>query len=315
MQLKCRLKECRRIGSHFENLAVNFLALVKVSIIQRIPSILFPDRAWARLVFWINPGNSPSLFHCPMHPRRLCLHPCAFLLEEPDPPVHFISGSVLQALSEEAPAEAEAPALLWRAPAPRYNENRKQANHQTDPHTRLSLLTAATRSRRDPRKHTRRSTTCPGSHSRSIWFCLPAATPSAPRHGDVPTAHSAPRVGAPQLASQPASGTRSLRPTRRCRAHRTSIPSPCRRPPGRRSRGGARDGNHGRERASASGVGAGRSRQVLDIGKCRCQPVGVPLTERGCWLVKPLPCLVRGPMCVPTASRGGEQRNSGCHPA
>jgi len=85
------LKECRRIGSHFEKLAVNFLALVKVSIIQRIPRILFPDRAWALLVFGINPGNSPSLFHCPMHPRRLCLHPCAFVLEEPDPPPQYIS--------------------------------------------------------------------------------------------------------------------------------------------------------------------------------------------------------------------------------
>jgi len=39
------LKECRRIGTRFEKLAVNFLAMVKASIIQRILRILFPDRA------------------------------------------------------------------------------------------------------------------------------------------------------------------------------------------------------------------------------------------------------------------------------
>ena len=39
------LKECRRIGTRFEKLAVNFLAMVKVSIIQRILRIRFPDRA------------------------------------------------------------------------------------------------------------------------------------------------------------------------------------------------------------------------------------------------------------------------------
>ena len=39
------LKECRRIGTRFEKLAVNFLAMVKASIIQRILRILFSDRA------------------------------------------------------------------------------------------------------------------------------------------------------------------------------------------------------------------------------------------------------------------------------
>jgi transposase len=39
------LKECRRVGTRFEKLAVNFLAMVKASIIQRILGILFSDRA------------------------------------------------------------------------------------------------------------------------------------------------------------------------------------------------------------------------------------------------------------------------------
>jgi len=39
------LKECRRLATRFEKLAVNFLAMVKVSIIQRILRILFSDRA------------------------------------------------------------------------------------------------------------------------------------------------------------------------------------------------------------------------------------------------------------------------------
>ena len=39
------LKECRRIATRFEKLALNFLAMVKVSIIQRILGILFSDRA------------------------------------------------------------------------------------------------------------------------------------------------------------------------------------------------------------------------------------------------------------------------------
>lgn len=38
------LKECRRIGTRFEKLAVNFLAMAKVAIIQRILRILFSDR-------------------------------------------------------------------------------------------------------------------------------------------------------------------------------------------------------------------------------------------------------------------------------
>ena len=39
------LKECRRIATRFEKLAVNFLAMVKVSIIQRILRALLSDRA------------------------------------------------------------------------------------------------------------------------------------------------------------------------------------------------------------------------------------------------------------------------------
>ena len=39
------LKECRRIATRFEKLAVNFLAMAKVAIIQRILRILFSDRA------------------------------------------------------------------------------------------------------------------------------------------------------------------------------------------------------------------------------------------------------------------------------
>lgn len=39
------LKECRRLATRFEKLAVNFLAMVKASIIQRILRILFSDRA------------------------------------------------------------------------------------------------------------------------------------------------------------------------------------------------------------------------------------------------------------------------------
>jgi len=39
------LKECRRIATRFEKLALNFLAMAKVAIIQRILRILFSDRA------------------------------------------------------------------------------------------------------------------------------------------------------------------------------------------------------------------------------------------------------------------------------
>lgn len=39
------LKECRRIGTRFEKLAVNFLAMLKVAIIQRYIRIGFSDRA------------------------------------------------------------------------------------------------------------------------------------------------------------------------------------------------------------------------------------------------------------------------------
>ncbi len=39
------LKECRRIATRFEKLALNFLAMVKVAIMQRYLKLLFPDRA------------------------------------------------------------------------------------------------------------------------------------------------------------------------------------------------------------------------------------------------------------------------------
>jgi transposase len=39
------LKECRRIGTRFEKLAVNFLAMMKLAMIQRCLRIVFSDRA------------------------------------------------------------------------------------------------------------------------------------------------------------------------------------------------------------------------------------------------------------------------------
>ena len=39
------LKECRRVATRFEKLAVNFLATVKVAIMHRYLNILFSDRA------------------------------------------------------------------------------------------------------------------------------------------------------------------------------------------------------------------------------------------------------------------------------
>jgi transposase len=39
------LKQCRRIATRFEKLAVNFLAMAKVAIVQRILRILLSDRA------------------------------------------------------------------------------------------------------------------------------------------------------------------------------------------------------------------------------------------------------------------------------
>ena len=39
------LKECRRIGTRFEKLAVNFLGMMKLAIIQRYLRVLFSDRA------------------------------------------------------------------------------------------------------------------------------------------------------------------------------------------------------------------------------------------------------------------------------
>jgi transposase len=39
------LKECRRIGTRFEKLAINFLAMMKLAMIQRCLKITFSDRA------------------------------------------------------------------------------------------------------------------------------------------------------------------------------------------------------------------------------------------------------------------------------
>ena len=39
------LKECRRIGTRFEKLAINFLAMMKLAMIQRCLKISFSDRA------------------------------------------------------------------------------------------------------------------------------------------------------------------------------------------------------------------------------------------------------------------------------
>ena len=39
------LKECRRIGTRFEKLAINFLAMMKLAMIQRCLRIAFSDRA------------------------------------------------------------------------------------------------------------------------------------------------------------------------------------------------------------------------------------------------------------------------------
>lgn len=39
------LKECRRLATRFEKLAVNFLAIVKVAIVERYLKLAFSDRA------------------------------------------------------------------------------------------------------------------------------------------------------------------------------------------------------------------------------------------------------------------------------
>lgn len=38
------LKECRRIGTRYEKLAINFLAMMKLAMIQRTLKLLFSDR-------------------------------------------------------------------------------------------------------------------------------------------------------------------------------------------------------------------------------------------------------------------------------
>ena len=39
------LKECRRIGTRFEKLAINFLALVKLAMVKRTLKLVFSNRA------------------------------------------------------------------------------------------------------------------------------------------------------------------------------------------------------------------------------------------------------------------------------
>jgi len=39
------LKECRRIGTRFEKLAINFMSMLKVAMIQRYLKLEFSDRA------------------------------------------------------------------------------------------------------------------------------------------------------------------------------------------------------------------------------------------------------------------------------
>ena len=39
------LKECRRIGTRYEKLAINFLAMVKLAILERYLRLAFSDRA------------------------------------------------------------------------------------------------------------------------------------------------------------------------------------------------------------------------------------------------------------------------------
>jgi transposase len=42
------LKECRRIGTRFEKLAIRFVAMFKLAMIQRYLKLLFSDRAWQK---------------------------------------------------------------------------------------------------------------------------------------------------------------------------------------------------------------------------------------------------------------------------
>ena len=39
------LKECRRIGTRFEKLAINFLAMVKIAMVKRTLKLVFSNRA------------------------------------------------------------------------------------------------------------------------------------------------------------------------------------------------------------------------------------------------------------------------------
>ncbi len=39
------LKECRRIGTRFEKLAINFLAMIKLAMIERALRLVFSNRA------------------------------------------------------------------------------------------------------------------------------------------------------------------------------------------------------------------------------------------------------------------------------
>ncbi|TMQ70380.1 MAG: hypothetical protein E6K81_12760 [Candidatus Eisenbacteria bacterium] len=43
-QCVCWLKECRRLGTRFEKLAVNFLAMIHLAFIERYLRVAFSDR-------------------------------------------------------------------------------------------------------------------------------------------------------------------------------------------------------------------------------------------------------------------------------
>ena len=54
-----RLKECRRIGTRFEKLAISFLTMLKLAMIQRYINLAFPKRA----------SSGPTLCPCPTDAR------------------------------------------------------------------------------------------------------------------------------------------------------------------------------------------------------------------------------------------------------
>lgn len=60
------LKECRRIGTRFEKLAINFLAMMKLAVIQRCFKMAISDRAWQRLRPPRPDGIPPAGFRPPL---------------------------------------------------------------------------------------------------------------------------------------------------------------------------------------------------------------------------------------------------------